>query len=173
QPGVWTAPRPAVLPGDGLDDPTPVLVNDLDLSVIGPPGATTYMPWTLDRLNPSVPAVRTSRNSVDNVEQVLIDAPAAGTYTVRVSNTGVVTPQAYSLFVSVDRGCSTCPGDIDGNSVADGRDVSLFVKCVTGGGTAGQRACADMNGDGSVDATDAHLLVLRLIGTPASSLACP
>lgn len=169
---VWTDPPPAVLPGSGLDDATPVLVNDLDLRVVGPGGATTFYPWTLDPLNPSLAAVRTVRNAVDNVEQVRIDAPLPGTYSVKVSHTGAVTPQNYTLLVSVDRGCSTCPGDVDGNNIADGRDIRLFATCVAGGGTAGQRACSDMNADGLVNASDATLLVQRLVASPGL-LACP
>lgn len=169
---VWTDPPPISVPGLALDDSTPVLVNDLDLTVVGPGGTTTFFSWTLDPANPSIAAVRTTRNSVDNVEQVLIDAPLAGNYSVRVSHTGGVTSQAYTLLVSVDHGCSTCPGDVDGNNTADGRDVRLFATCVVGGGTAGQRACADMNGDGAVNAADAPLLVQRLIASPGL-LACP
>lgn len=167
---VWTDPPPAAVPGFDLDDSTPVLVNDLDLAVIGPPASTTYRPWTLDPANPSALAVRTARNAVDNVEQVWIEAPAVGTYIVRVSHTGAAPTQAYSLLVSVDRGCATCPGDIDGNSAADGRDVQLFTTCQLGGGTAGQRACADMNGDGWVDSVDVDPFVQRLVNNPG---ACP
>lgn len=98
---VWTDPAPALgaMPPAGLDTNTPVLVRDLDLSIIGP-GPTTYWPWTLDPVNPTTAAVRTVRNAVDNVEQVLINSPGAGTYTVRVSHTGTVTSQNYSLLIS-------------------------------------------------------------------------
>jgi hypothetical protein len=41
-------------------------------------------------------------NRVDNVEQVLIDAPLPGTYTIRVSATGSVTNQAFSLAASAN-----------------------------------------------------------------------
>ncbi len=96
---VWTDPAPTVLPGSGLDDPTPVLVNDLDLWITGPGGAT-YYPWTLDPLNPSAAAVRTKANHVDNVEQVAIDAPAAGVYKLHVGRTGSLFSQPYTLLVS-------------------------------------------------------------------------
>lgn len=163
---VWNDPPPSVLPGFDLDDPARAIVNDLDLIVIGPPGSTTYRPWTLDRANPAAAAIRTSRNAVDNVEQVLIDAPSAGTYTVRVSHTVSASAQDYSLLVSVDRGCAICPGDIDGDGRADGRDLELFVTCKLGGGTPGQRACADMNADGAISPADDSLLVLRLLASP-------
>lgn len=96
---VWTDPAPTTLPGSGLDDSTKALVNDLDLKIIGP-GAVAYWPWTLSRTSPGNAAVRTVRNQVDNVEQVLIDFPAAGSYTIRVSHTGSSPTQAYSLLIS-------------------------------------------------------------------------
>lgn len=97
---VWTDPQPAATPAGTLDNPQKVLVNDLDLVIIGPPSDTTYWPWTLDPNNPNAPAVRSARNEVDNVEQVVISAPAAGTYTVRVTHTGAGFNQNYSLLVS-------------------------------------------------------------------------
>ena len=100
---VWTDPAGTARSGQAnLDNPTAALVNDLDLTIIGP-GGTTFFPWTLDPGNPGANAVRTQRNAVDNVEQVLIDAPVTGTYTIRVSHTGPLQgglPQNYSLLIS-------------------------------------------------------------------------
>jgi subtilisin family serine protease len=93
---VWTDPAPVSLPGSGLDDATSVLVNNLDLLITGPGG--TFFPWTLDPNNPALGAVRTGANSRDNVEQVLIDLPGAGTYTITVS--GGAFSQNYSLLYS-------------------------------------------------------------------------
>ncbi|MEG3837127.1 S8 family serine peptidase [Microcoleus sp. Z1_C3] len=95
---VWTDP-PGNPHGNGLDEKTRVLVNDLDLSITAPNGQV-FRPWTLDPNNPSAPAVRTTRNNVDNIEQVLIDAPMAGTYTINVNHSGNSFTQAYSLLVS-------------------------------------------------------------------------
>ncbi len=77
---VWTDP-PGVAHGNGLDETTRALVNDLDIWVTAPNG-NILRPWTLNPSNPSAPAVRTARNSVDNVEQVLIDNPLPGTIPV-------------------------------------------------------------------------------------------
>ena len=55
----WTDLAGTPLPSS-LDDPTPLLVNDLDLWITGPDG--THLPWTLDGTNPEAPAVRTSSN---------------------------------------------------------------------------------------------------------------
>ncbi|MBD2481395.1 S8 family serine peptidase [Planktothrix sp. FACHB-1365] len=95
---VWTDPVNPSLPGIGLDDSTSVLMNDLDLRITGPDG--TSLPWTLDPSNPSANAVQTTTNHVDNVEQVLINAPTPGEYTVHISHTGESFNQDYSLFVS-------------------------------------------------------------------------
>jgi len=94
---VWTDPAGPVQFG-GVDDSTPVLVNDLDLWITGPGG--TYYPWTLDPANPSDPAVATTGNHVDNVEQVLIDAPDAGVYTVHLGRTGATFTQNFSMLLS-------------------------------------------------------------------------
>jgi hypothetical protein len=94
---VWTDPPPTTLPGDGLDDPTSVLVHDLDLLLYGSTGGL-YYPWTLNPADPSAPAVRTAANHRDNVEQVLVDTPAAGWYAVSVS--GGAFSQDFSLLLS-------------------------------------------------------------------------
>ena len=91
----WT--DPAGTPVGGLDNTSPMLVNDLDLVVTGPDG--THYPWTLDISSPTSAARRTTSNHVDNVEQVLIDAPVPGVYTVQVSATGSVSNQDFSIVI--------------------------------------------------------------------------
>ncbi len=66
------------------DDPTLRLINDLDIRVTTP-GSTTLEPWVLDPANPELPAT-TGDNFRDNVEQVVIENPVAGTFTVTVSH---------------------------------------------------------------------------------------
>ena len=99
---VWTDPA-GTPQGAGLDVPTSVLVNDLDLWITGPDG--THLPWTLDPANPASPAVRTTTNHVDNVEQVLIDTPVAGEYTIHIGHTGssLTQDQDFSLLVSTEQ----------------------------------------------------------------------
>ena len=98
----WT--DPAGTPhGSGLDETTRVLVNDLDLSITGPDG-NIFRPWTLDGNNPQAPAIRSQRNQLDNVEQVLIDSSQVqdGQYTINLDHTGVLSSgkQDFSLLVS-------------------------------------------------------------------------
>ena len=59
----------------------PALVNDLDLSV--KLGGAPVLPWVLDRGNPEKPATH-GMDAINNIEQVVIDNPEAGTATVTI-----------------------------------------------------------------------------------------
>ena len=82
----------------GTPNVSPALVNDLDLRVYSPTSVQAY-PWTLGGIaNPSAAAVRTQANHVDNIEQVLVSNPAAGTWTIQVYGYNVPQgPQTFSL----------------------------------------------------------------------------
>ncbi len=78
----------------------PALVNDLDL-VVTDPSTTTHLPWVLDS-TPDPTALNTpATNGVDhlnNMEQVLINNPTAGNYTLDVSGFNVpMGPQEYFI----------------------------------------------------------------------------
>ncbi len=84
----------------GTPNVNPALVNDLDLRVFDAAN-NQYFPWTLDHLNPSANAVRTQADSKNNIEQVVIDAPAPGGYRLVVAGTNVPQgPQPFSIAVS-------------------------------------------------------------------------
>ncbi len=75
----------------------PALVNDLDLVVTDPSSGRHY-PWTLDPDNPSNAAVRTAEDHTNNIEQVYVANPAAGTWTIEVYGYNVPeSPQPFSL----------------------------------------------------------------------------
>jgi subtilisin-like proprotein convertase family protein len=80
------------------NDPTPALVNDLDIRITR--NNTTSFPWRL--IDPASPAIRLEDNAVDNVEQVKIDSPTAGQYTITVSHKRnlVTGNQKYSLVIT-------------------------------------------------------------------------
>ncbi|VXB95853.1 conserved hypothetical protein [Flavobacterium sp. 9AF] len=81
------------------NDATPVLVNNLDIKVTK--DGTTFFPWKL-QADPTALAIRVGDNDVDNVEQIKIDTPAAGEYTVTVTHKGnlVNNNQDFSLIVT-------------------------------------------------------------------------
>lgn len=77
------------------------LVNDIDMTVTAPT-STVYMPWVL---NPTPNATALNSNAtrkvdtLNNAEQVTIDNPAAGTYTITVKGTSIPQgPQKYYVI---------------------------------------------------------------------------
>lgn len=71
-----------------------ILVNDLDLWITDAAG-NRYEPWVLStapHLDSLRKNARQGRDSLNNVEQVLISLPAAGDYTVHVKGYNVTTP---------------------------------------------------------------------------------
>lgn len=98
--GGFANPTPTV----PLDSATRALVNDLDITVTAPDG-TIFRPWVLNRATP-YSAATTGRNNLDNVEQVLLKAPASGAYTITIGTVdGMLTSgasQQFSLLLSAD-----------------------------------------------------------------------
>ncbi len=91
-----TPPPPSLNPRDRM------LVNDLDVRIIGEDG-TEFFPWSLNfSQGANAIAVNTADNSRDNVEQVAISSPSAQRYTVRVTHKGNLrnNRQAFSLILS-------------------------------------------------------------------------
>lgn len=88
----WNDPAAAVIAVHSL-------VNDLDLEVVNPSSAIT-LPLLLDTLPANVNnTAGTGVDHINNIEQVVINNPAAGTYTVNVKGTAVTqnSPQQYFL----------------------------------------------------------------------------
>ncbi len=78
--------------------PDKALVNDLNISIITPQGET-ILPWVLD---PSAEGVANNAergiDDLNNIEQITIDVPASGLYTVVVSGTSVpFGPQPFYM----------------------------------------------------------------------------
>ena len=72
---------------------TAISVNDLDIKIVS--GGTTTLPWIL---NPSTPNANATRgvDNLNNIEQITIDQPTAGTYKIIV--TGTVVPMNSQEF---------------------------------------------------------------------------
>jgi len=92
----WTD-LPGVINAGVVDDPTPVLVNDLDIRVTQ--GASTFFPW---KLNPASPflAATNGDNIVDPFEKIQINN-ATGDYVITISHKGTLAePQNFALVVT-------------------------------------------------------------------------
>jgi hypothetical protein len=118
------------------DSRTPVLINDLDLKVIGPSG--TNYPYRLNVNAPAAAAVTDAKNSVDNVEQVYLAVPEVGHYVVEVDVDGALDDdsQWYSLLL-----CGAA-GDSDDDGLPDDWEMLYF------GSAGGGDPDADPDGDG-------------------------
>ena len=132
----WTdlpgTPNNGTLPAN---DTTPALVNDLDIRITR--NTTTYFPWKINP-DPSSPSTRTADNSVDNVEQVKIDAPTAGQYTITVSSKGTLVTgnQKYSLVITGLNSAFALNSTSDNLTVcANQNAVYTFNYTQTGAGT--------------------------------------
>lgn len=81
----WTDPAPKNLPSETtLNERLATLVNDLDIRV--KKNGEVYLPWKLDPANPNNAATKED-NTVDNVEQVVIEKPEAGaTYEIEITH---------------------------------------------------------------------------------------
>lgn len=97
----WTDVPGVVLPSGIEDDPTPALVNDLDLRV-SIDGGATFEPWKLDPSNFSAPATN-GDNLVDNIEKIEI-AGASGEYIVQVTHKGAALTNDGQVFSIVATG---------------------------------------------------------------------
>jgi len=88
------------------------LVNDIDLKVLDPSGATV-LPYVLDKNNPSAAATR-GVNSVDNTEEVEIANAQPGVYHVVLTGKNIpIAPQTYVLVANGNLGQSAPPcGDV-------------------------------------------------------------
>jgi hypothetical protein len=76
----------------------PILMRDLDVKLIK--GGVTYYPYKLNPASPSS-AATTGDNNKDNVEQIFLQSPGAGYYTVVVSHEGTLSStQKFSLITT-------------------------------------------------------------------------
>ena len=76
----------------------PILMRDLDVRLTK--DGVTYYPYKLNPASPSA-AATTGDNNKDNVEQIYLQSPGAGYYTVVVSHKGTLsTTQKFSLITT-------------------------------------------------------------------------
>jgi len=96
----WTDPQGTFANGV-VNDPTPALINDLDLKVTH--DTMDYFPWKLDPATPSLAATRNSTNNVDNFEKIQIDNPTAGeVFSITINHKDELLGglQNYSLIIT-------------------------------------------------------------------------
>ncbi|MFN8247691.1 MAG: S8 family serine peptidase [Ferruginibacter sp.] len=100
------------------------LVNDLDLKVTDP-GSLLHLPLVL---NPAVEyaAATEQADHINNIEQVVVDVPAAGTYVVNVNGFAVPQgPQLYYLTYQVDVNGVTVEYPFGGETLVPGTTENI------------------------------------------------
>ncbi len=125
----WIDP-PGTPPEPALDPPDLMIVNDLDLRVIK--GATEYQPWILDPANPAAPAGK-GDNFRDNVEQVHVTNPEAGTYIVRIDHKGMLEGGSQDFALIVSGGERTKTWHIYPDGSGDVPDIATAVASASDG----------------------------------------
>jgi subtilisin family serine protease len=83
------------------------LVNDIDLELVDPFDGV-HLPWILDPNAPTAEA-STGVNSVDNVEQVLVDSPYEGLWTIRITGTSVQGSQSFAMTSNLQLNAAPIP----------------------------------------------------------------
>jgi hypothetical protein len=125
----WTDPAGTAVTNNS--DPSPRLVNDLDMRITC--NGTTWYPWKLDPANVSGPALQGDNNR-DNLEKIeLPDAVAGQVYTITITNKGNLAASAgkqdFSLIIS---GEAECQADriITGNYAIPRCVSSTWIKAI-------------------------------------------
>lgn len=107
----------------GAANATIALVNDLNMQVIDP-ALVSFNPWVLNAFPNAVTlndvAIRTIDN-LNNVEQVTIDSPLAGTYTITIDGFSVPEgPQEYFIVYEFEQEKVTLTYPIGGEGLYPG-----------------------------------------------------
>jgi len=129
-----------------------VPVNDLDLTVISPSGAEYLGNVFVGGLS----AAGGMADELNNVEQVHLESPETGTWTVRVSGTAVNDgPQGFAIVVSgaVSEPTAPCVADLSGDGTVDSQDLGQLLAAW------GSPGPADFDGSGAVGNDDLGVLL--------------
>jgi hypothetical protein len=102
----WFDPEVLLVPDPNIEDDDPLadktLINDLDLKVIDPNGATVF-PYILDKNNPTAVATR-GANHTDTTEELEIANAVPGTYHIIIHGAIGDTKSTSQDFVLVTNG---------------------------------------------------------------------
>lgn len=114
----WNDPAPSALAGGKA------LVNNLDLLVIRP-GNTNVLPKFPSMASPAAAAV-SGVDSVNNIEQIVLDNPAAGTYSIKVSATQIPRGiQEYFVVYDIIEPSLTVTYPLEGEHLTKGDAVNI------------------------------------------------
>jgi len=107
----WTD-RGGVVQGNVNDDRTSRLVNDIDLEIHEVSSGNDFFPWKLDPNNGAL-AATTGDNDVDNIKQVVVNAPVNGQYIIKLKADGPITGGSQVVSVIIDGDLPTGVSGLD------------------------------------------------------------
>lgn len=138
-----------------------VPINNLDLVVVSPSGIE-YRGNFFGGGQSAPGGGGGAADALNNLEQVLVLNPEAGTWTVDVVGTAVnMDVQGFALVVTGLVTPYTCDGDVNQDGNLDGFDVQC-MEIAIGGGPC-EVTVLDFNGDGNLDGFDVQA-VERVVG---------
>ncbi len=137
------------------------VVNNLDLSTIVPGGSSILGNvfsggWSTGGGSP---------DGINNVEQIMVQAPAAGVWFARIDATAVnVGQQGYGLIITGNVAEATCLCDLNADGVVDDLDFQLFAVAYD----TLLDPLGDFNNDGVTDDAD-----FSIFAPAYDTLVCP
>lgn len=125
----WTDKSGTPVTSNRLNNPTKMLVNDLDIRLTRMSDNMVFNPYILDPANPAN-AATTGDNNRDNVEMIYLATPDAGNYTLTISNKGniVGSTQPYTLLISNASEKSSAQFTASQTTVCPGQSVTFSDK---------------------------------------------
>jgi hypothetical protein len=137
-------------------------VNNLDLVVEGP-GGVTYLGNVFVN---GVSGTGGSADALNNLEQVLIPAPAPGVWHARVLATGVNQgPQGFALVATGAVQDAPCNADYNQDGNTDQDDVAALIQDIAAGTQSFPPNSPDVNSDGNADQDDVAYLIQLIAST--------
>lgn len=147
----WTDPA-GTPPDYGLDVPTKMLVNDLDLRLESLAGQT-YFPWVLTHLDPAA-AATTGDNVTDNVEQVVVPDPGANSFLLTISHKGYLQGGSQDVALIITGASLLISADCNENGILDEIDIALGTSPDVNNNGVPDECETDCNDNGVPDDVD-------------------
>lgn len=140
-----------------------VPVNDLDLRVVSPLGVM----YLGNVFSGGQSAPGGSADPLNNLEQVLINAPEAGEWTIQVTGAAVnVGAQGFALVVTGGVEEHSCDADVNCDGALNGFDIEVMERAVNGDLADFCQSSVDFNNDGSENGFDVEAIEMVVNGAP-------
>lgn len=162
----WNDPPAEPLVNPSHNDPTLMLINDLDVRVNASDGGSVFYPWRIEPNatfdNYTAPAEK-GDNYRDNTEIIQEKIVPAGEYTIVVTHKNQLQSdeQDFSMVISGIQVVQPIAGDINCDGIVDFLDIFPFIEILSSGTFS---AKADINGDQFVNFLDIGPFIARLAG---------